>query len=99
VGFRLQCRSGRGRYADKYVRVQSCQLLGERLHAIDAAGTPSILDIDVLASGPSQLIELLAKGFVVNRLIAFALGIQHADEPKLVRCVRSSIVFVDSTSS
>jgi hypothetical protein len=52
------------------------------LHAIDAAGTPSILDIDVLASGPSQLIELLAKGFVVNRLIAFALGIQHADEPK-----------------
>jgi hypothetical protein len=44
-----------------------------------------MLDSDVLVSDPSQLIELLTKSFVVNRLIAFALGIQHADEPKLVR--------------
>ena len=65
------------------------QLLGKRFHAIDAARSPSMLDIDVLVSGPSQLIELLTKSFVVNRLIAFALGIQHADEPKLVRSARS----------
>ena len=82
----------RNRATDKnHLRFQSHQLRRVRSHALGAAGRKAILDPDIAALRPTQLLEPLPerRGACLPLRIALGERHQHADAPNAVALLRA----------